>query len=298
MSMIVPLALTSTQRMQVVQQNLEANRNAWYANYAWRPAKLFDTVNRALTIFVIAPSSEGQTFSTNYQKWTSDNRLGLFERLNYMEVPQNRPAFWIPKLGYALEKNILKKFLKTKTSTANFIGHSEYRVYYRTDGGLYWKVFTDFAPAFRLNGKPGHSSRETWFTVSNRKQVKPLIAALSSDIFWWWYTVTSNLRHLNPYDVQNFPLPEVAMVDPELWAWGERYSKNINENSTILVREQQQTGRTETQSFKIQKSKPIIDEIDHVLAKHYGFTEEELDFIINYDIKYRMGRDAGREEEE
>ena len=28
-----------------------------------------------------------------------------------------------------------------------------------------------------------------------------------------------------------------------------------------------------------------------VLAKHYGFTEEELDFIINYDIKYRMGKE-------
>jgi hypothetical protein len=39
-------------------------------------------------------------------------------------------------------------------------------------------------------------------------------------------------------------------------------------------------------------SKPIIDEIDRVLAKHYGFTDEELDFIINYDIKYRMGREA------
>jgi hypothetical protein len=25
-------------------------------------------------------------------------------------------------------------------------------------------------------------------------------------------------------------------------------------------------------------------------AKHYGFTDEELDFIINYDIKYRMGK--------
>lgn len=35
--------------------------------------------------------------------------------------------------------------------------------------------------------------------------------------------------------------------------------------------------------------KPIIDEIDRLLAKHYGFTPEELDFIINYDIKYRMG---------
>jgi len=38
------------------------------------------------------------------------------------------------------------------------------------------------------------------------------------------------------------------------------------------------------------------DEIDRVLAAHYGFTDEELDFIINYDIKYRMGRDAESEE--
>jgi hypothetical protein len=29
-----------------------------------------------------------------------------------------------------------------------------------------------------------------------------------------------------------------------------------------------------------------------MLARHYGFTDEELDFIINYDIKYRMGKDA------
>jgi hypothetical protein len=28
-----------------------------------------------------------------------------------------------------------------------------------------------------------------------------------------------------------------------------------------------------------------------VLARHYGFTDEEFDFIINYDIKYRMGQD-------
>ena len=37
--------------------------------------------------------------------------------------------------------------------------------------------------------------------------------------------------------------------------------------------------------------KPILDEIDQVLAGHYGFTAEELDFILNYDIKYRLGRD-------
>ena len=45
-------------------------------------------------------------------------------------------------------------------------------------------------------------------------------------------------------------------------------------------------------------SKPLIDEIDTILAQHYGFTEEELDFIINYDIKYRMGQEEQREGEE
>jgi hypothetical protein len=41
---------------------------------------------------------------------------------------------------------------------------------------------------------------------------------------------------------------------------------------------------------------PIVGEIDKKLAKHYGFTEEELDFIINYDIKYRMGSELEGEE--
>jgi hypothetical protein len=158
-------------------------------------------------------------------------------------------------------------------------------------------VFTDFAPAFNLNGKKSHSSRETWFTLGKKEQVKPVVATLSSALFWWWYTVTSNVRDLNPFDIQNFPLPESALVDPALQLLGESYLKDLDKNSTMLVREQKQTGATETQSFKIQKSKPILDEIDTVLAGHYGLTEEELDFIINYDIKYRMGRDGGEAEE-
>ena len=39
-------------------------------------------------------------------------------------------------------------------------------------------------------------------------------------------------------------------------------------------------------------SKLIIDAIDTALAEYYGLTDEELDFIINYDSKYRMGRFA------
>ena len=58
------------------------------------------------------------------------------------------------------------------------------------------------------------------------------------------------------------------------------------------------TGNIQYQEFYPRLSKPIIDDIDKLLAKHYGFTEEELDFIINYDIKYRMGNELNDEEEE
>ena len=51
------------------------------------------------------------------------------------------------------------------------------------------------------------------------------------------------------------------------------------------------------QYFFFKNSKPLINEIDHLLAGYYGFSEEELDFIVNYDIKYRMGRDAESEDE-
>ena len=61
-------------------------------------------------------------------------------------------------------------------------------------------------------------------------------------------------------------------------------------NSTIKQANYKSTGKVEYQEFYPKKSKPIIDEIDKVLAKHYGFNQEELDFIINYDIKYRMGK--------
>lgn len=49
------------------------------------------------------------------------------------------------------------------------------------------------------------------------------------------------------------------------------------------------------QYFYFKKSKPVIDEVDLILGKHFGFSDDETDFVINYDIKYRMG---GADEEE
>lgn len=66
-------------------------------------------------------------------------------------------------------------------------------------------------------------------------------------------------------------------------------------NSKLLEMKYEDLGKMKIQCIYPKHSKPIIDEIDRVLAKHYGLTDEELDFIINYDIKYRMGRESEEE---
>lgn len=183
-------------------------------------------------------------------------------------------------------------------SLGNYLSnHKSSSMFYRTTGGLYWKVFTDFSPKFYSNGIVMKSSRETSMSLGEELSSKTAVAIFSSNLFWWWYTITSNLRDLNPSDIKGFRFSSEIATDNAIKEKGEEYLKDLENNSTMLIREQKNKGTTETQSFKISKSKPIIDEIDKLLAKHYGFTEEELDFIINYDIKYRMGDELNKDEE-
>jgi hypothetical protein len=96
--------------------------------------------------------------------------------------------------------------------------------------------------------------------------------------------------------VKMFPI-DVELFDNEsLINLGQQLENDIKEKSIQTTRNTK-NDRITIESFRVNLSKPIIDEIDKVLAKHYGFTEEELDFIINYDIKYRMGGELEGEEE-
>jgi hypothetical protein len=48
-------------------------------------------------------------------------------------------------------------------------------------------------------------------------------------------------------------------------------------------------GSTEFQEFNWGLSKSVVDDIDSLLSEHYGLTGAELDFVVNYDLKIRMG---------
>ncbi len=127
-----------------------------------------------------------------------------------------------------------------------------------------------------------------------------LLAVLNSNLFFLWFVNYSACRDLTLRDLATFPIKLTTSsteVMKRLQVLTEELMISLNKNS--VIREYNYaSGKLRYQEFYMRKSKPIIDEIDRVLAKHYGFTDEELDFIINYDIKYRMGRDGGENGDE
>jgi len=149
-------------------------------------------------------------------------------------------------------------------------------------------------PYFAKNGEVGAPPHGR-FVICSKEQAPALMALLSSSLFYLWYHATSDCYHVSDAVVQAFPCPGSVWSDQRVAKLGEQLEAELHREAK-RVRISARTGDTiEYAAFNCQVSKPIMDEIDRALAEHYGFTDEELDFIINYDIKYRMGKETNEE---
>ena len=120
-----------------------------------------------------------------------------------------------------------------------------------------------------------------------------VLAFLNSTLFYWLVTLFSDCRNLNKreIDMTRLNLDDKDRIQ-RLSNIAQELMDDIQGNSEMLTINYRTRGSLSIQSTYPRLSKAIIDKIDRVLAHHYGFTDEELDFIINYDIKYRLGREG------
>ena len=294
--MIVPISLVCTQRMGILQDLvLLQAAHTWHSIYAERPSRLFSGAEVLLTIAIakLGKQVDSTNFITGLRKWSRDERENLFDVTKYSKMEKKIRNHILPKISNELEHQIIEKLWSKKRRVGNFfVKHSKHIIYYRIGGGRYWKVFTTFQPQFKLNGRNTVSSRENHLYFSNPGYRDIALALYSSTLFYWYFLLTTNGRDLNPSDLSEVPL-DLDGIDlgthnrlPEL---ARILMHNYKENKLVKEKNSKLTGHIVYEEFYPRKAKPIIDEIDRILAKHYGFTDEELDFIINYDIKYRMG---------
>ena len=297
MGMIAQLSLSCTERMAPIQDKLSKHSsNMWFAHFDDRPAKLFDGLQhiRATIILAQKGSSDARcTYSNCYSRWRSEARLQLFDSLGFTDVSSHSKVMRgsIPKIGHEIGLKLLESVASySNLRTALVSGRA--KVYYH-NAPQYWVRAMDFAPYF-WNERDGEkiSAHVKSLALETKTNAAAVVAALNSSLFYYWFLVLSNCRDLNRREIDNFPLGLDRMQEAtkaRLCKLTNRLMANFRHHKTRKETRYKTTGRVVYDEFNQKPAKPVVDEIDRALAKHYGFTEEELDFIINYDIKYRMG---------
>jgi hypothetical protein len=296
--MIVPMSGHSTERMESLVKNYYSSFKSIYLfniSADAHPSTLFDGVRFRLTIFITSNNTDHKQI-TKYKKWFAEERDYLFEFINYTKLEGFSYKNIVPKISDKKHLSILKKVSNNKRQLS--LGVGNFLTYYHNTP-VNWIRAHDFIPYF-------HSERDG---LKSSTQLKPLIfdtqieeeaasAIICSTLFYIWWISNSDCYHLNKPELTNFVFDYNENHTVELSSLSHKLKKNMMDNSVRRIYIYKTSGRVEYDEFYMKKSKSIIDEIDTVLAEHYGFTDEELDFIINYDIKYRMGKELEGEEEE
>ena len=294
-SFIIPVAITCSKRMtKVISFLKEKSQKLYFSNYDDRPGKLFEMIEHlraCIVISIMGVNSQKIIYSTKYNRWYTEDRINLFNKLQYVDVTKFVGEFTIPKFSSNLENSINGKLQCCNNMIGNFeIKLSNNSIYYRAAGGGYFLLIKNQKSITYINEVLEDVKAEKRINLISEVNNNSIGAVVSSTLFYWNYIAYTDCRNLQKSFINNFRFPETITSDSTIASLGERLFDDYERNKYTKTTHYKTTGNDVVyDEYYPKKSKKIIDTIDAEISKHYGFTEEELDFIINYDIKYRMG---------
>ena len=277
---IVPISSVSTPRMVPLMRLLANNSSIYISNFAVRPAKLFVGVDMNLSIWLgtpLAQKNSTRIFTTSYNRWNQAAREYLFSTISYAESAFNESFSAVFKIDSKAGRSILDRVTQHRPLIRFHAREDQDSIFYHSGGRYFRKC---------IRRKLSNEYKEL---PLQEQASSPILCLLSSSLYYWLWLAFSDCYHVTRPDVEKVPVPDPIVSDKKLHNLADALIDNLERNAQVRNRRRADGSKQQEVNYFVGKSKHIIDEIDKVLAEHYGFTDEELDFIINYDIKYRMG---------
>ena len=277
---IVPISLTSSASLTGVHRILMGNCDTIHiSSYAVRPKPVFENafVNTSILLFKKTETPCRHLYSTKMHRRGNEFDLQkLIDNLQFVDVKGQTLYGRIPKIGSEIEKIILNK-LFNYTKLESLIKTSGSPIIYRFAGGRYFKVVTNYSTG---------SSAERTIYFANSKIADAVGCILSSNLSFWFYQIFSDNLNWKTYEIENFTIPQLSTKDIEyLDGLYSRYLSDIEAKANIRTTSGESTYNVDSfKEYKIVRSKAIIDEIDDYICPLYGLTQEETDFIKNYEL--------------
>jgi type I restriction-modification system DNA methylase subunit len=309
---IVPVSLVSTDRMSSIREVIHSGSSeVSYFNFDDRPSKIFSGIEHCRSTIVITEKGKGvqKVTTSKFQKWHSEDRGKLLKNLKTTSWRVENRGAKVPKIGTALERNIIKKLNiasggKTIVDALNPTGTKVW--YYNATSNWIHAHTEQFIPkteyfdSFTKNGSeiiPQGKGREQISTHYKALAIDENYAfivngLLNSSLFYWWFVVWSDGRDLLNQHVTSFPVDLESLPNKKrekLQSLVNDLMQSYFDNSNIKLNTRDD-GKYCIRIREIlpKRSKAIIGQIDDIFAEYFGFTEKEKEFIKTFDLKFRI----------
>lgn len=289
-SMIVPISITSTQRMEPLRNVMfEKCDSIYISNFSDRPACLFTGVHQKLSIVFAKktkPINGCKIYSAAYKHWAQSERRNIFDSITYCRTLKKFVnSFGVAKIGDEIKLSILKKVQEGENSINDMIlsDVNKNKIYLNQRMTFWAKCFSAAEP----------SNEYKTFCIQENIDNKAVAALINSSLFYLIWETYSDCWHITRQDLENFRINK-QFLDKKNQLLLDKLETKLEEK---LYQTRKYIYSKQTDYIYIHRLcyKEITD-INNALALIYNFSEEEKKYIQKYNEKYRLSVSINMEE--
>ena len=292
-NLIVPMSVTSSDSMTALHNLLEANcKVIRVSSYSRRPKPIFESASSRVSIFSFKKTFTPieNLFTSKVARRNEENTVAkIIGSLEFVDSLKVKLPGRYPKIGTEQQREIIRKMFAFNKKIADYTDEYGEPFYYRTAGGEYFNVITDY---------PTGSSQEKSFHTK-KTFTKVIAATLSTSLFWFYQQTYTDGLHIKQSELETFPLFDLERLTPaqieRIEKIYDEYLNDIERNVSVRTSSVNSSYNVaQFKNYKLNRSKPLIDKLDDVIGKFYDLTADEIYFIKNFELEIRMsGLDDG-----
>lgn len=266
---------------------------AQIACFGFRPSRVFDNAHVRVSIITgqKTDASEGRLLTSDFLLFNDDNRQQRFDNIVYGDTHGlllgdqiGKEGGILPKVGPQIKHDVLTS-LKNQSDT---VFEDEYVKDEPNDGG--YPVWRREGVLYWINPmmEELYSAREVqplYFDSELKQDAAFLI--LNSSLYYIYWLTYGNQHHHNWSQLKAFPFPDDDVLEA---------NKDTIHSLADTVWERMKGTFTQSREsrgdFHMSSLRPLIDEVDELVAKFYGLTEEQETYTKEYltDLGEKSGR--------
>jgi len=280
-SFIVTYAITFSKDLSGTRKLIFENYNECFISTFDRDkCRFFDNMTQSVSIMLCKKKTKGG----NCNFYTS-RMFRVMPEINIISFQLAHPYLLgdkigvsfnkkhrLPKIGDKMILDILEKIVANKQIISSIITNTGEKIWIRTSGN-YWYNAWDREP---------YQNTKIKSIIVKDGFGNFLILLINSSTFYLWFRVHGDGRDMNTDIMKALPIPDKEKI------------RNIREliffTSEFLMNFLFFNFDKEHNRFNTSNVKPVIDICDIIIGKLYGFSKEEIDFVLNFEDVIRGGK--------